>query len=66
MTLAWIRELAPVIIHVNLPTIAENLASLGENGVGCGKVADEAIECNRYKHTSVWNIMIKYMIYDHV
>lgn len=26
MTLAWIRELAPVIIHVNLPTIAENLA----------------------------------------
>lgn len=30
MTLAWIRELAPVIIHVNLPSIAENLACLGK------------------------------------
>ena len=37
----------------------------GECG-GMRKVADEAIECNRYKHTSIWNIMIKYMIYDNV
>ncbi len=41
MTLAWIRELAPVIVHVNLPTIAENLACPAENGMR--KVA----ACNR-------------------
>ena len=29
MTLAWIRELAPVIIHINLPVIGEFLSFLG-------------------------------------
>ena len=36
MTLAWIRELAPVIIHINLPVVGEFLALLGSDDTSDG------------------------------